>query len=101
VHVGISVDQPVDPDGEIAPGFFPEGSYVVTTHTGHYKNLREAHMQLDAWVKEQAGKSISRLLLLTRSLGQGRNFYITDPNIETNPEKWVTEIVMLVTEDHS
>lgn len=96
VEVGIPVASAVNPGGEMLAGFFPEGSYAVLTHTGHYQHLREAHMQLDAWIKEQGYTEGFQVTGSGEKLGARTEFYINDPVVETNPANWVTEVVIFV-----
>ena len=97
VEVGVPVEQATQGDGEINAGFFTEGSYGVMTYTGDYKFMREAHMKLDAWLKQHGWREHFQVTSTHPKLGARTEFYINDPKVETDPAKWITEIVMLVT----
>ncbi|MES2893715.1 MAG: GyrI-like domain-containing protein [Bacteroidota bacterium] len=96
VEVGIPVATEVAPGPEMIAGSFPAGSYAVITHTGHYQRLREVHMQLNDWLKNEGWKEGLQVTPAQQKVGARTEFYINDPTVETNPENWVTEIAMLV-----
>lgn len=99
VEVGVPVQDFFEGDGEIVGSNFPAGKYATIKYFGDYKYIRDAHEELESWMgknrlvkKEQiADDGISR--------GCRIEFYITDPAIETNPDKWETDIVSLVEDD--
>jgi effector-binding domain-containing protein len=84
VDVGVPVAAALRGDERVRPGVFPAGRYVATTYTGPYEGLRHAWQVLEAW-KVQNGID---------GTGPRAEFYVTDPAEETDPQKWVTELVV-------
>jgi effector-binding domain-containing protein len=98
VEVGVAVQNPVSDDERVKAGAFVKGNYVVATHTGPYNGLYGAHMQIEEWIKN---KGVVEKAIKTKEgpvWGSRTEFYPTDPVIEPNPAKWVTEIAVLVEE---
>jgi len=86
VAVGFPVSEVLMGDDRVQPGSFPAGQYAVVRYQGPYSNLYQAHTLLKSWTKEH------------HILPQGPHaeFYLTDPVLEPNPEKWQTDIVRMV-----
>ena len=97
VEVGVPVEEATKEDGEIKSGYFPAGPYVVMTYTGDYKFMRAAHMKLDEWLKQHGWREHFQVTPTRPKMGVRTEFYVNDPKVETDPAKWITEIVMLVT----
>lgn len=95
VDVGIPTKIKVTGSGKIISRTFPEGDYAALTHTGDYKNLRQAHMSLDKWIKENGYKDRG-VMDDDQLVGCRVEFYVSDPATEPDPEKWVTEVCILV-----
>jgi effector-binding domain-containing protein len=91
VEVGIPVGSKINGNGHIKPGVIPGGRYAVATYYGHYSNLYQVHTTLEKWGKE-AGMKFK---------GARTEFYPTDPNIEPNPDKWQTDITIMLADDHN
>ena len=98
VDVGVPVDKVLSGDDRILADVFPAGRYATVLHTGHYSNLRKAHMNLESW-KEKMGLKEKALITENGAWGVRIEFYITDPEQEPNPDKWVTEIAFLLADD--
>jgi AraC family transcriptional regulator len=60
----------------------PGGQVAVTTHSGPYENLREAHAALEQWIETQG---------LTPA-GAPWEHYVTDPAEHPDPQDWKTDI---------
>ncbi|MCF0057089.1 GyrI-like domain-containing protein [Dyadobacter sp. CY356] len=95
VDVGVPTKAKVAGDNRIISSVFPEGEYAALTFTGDYKNLRQAHMLLEEWIKQNGYKERS-VPDDGRLVGCRVEFYISDPGEEPDPEKWVTEVCVLV-----
>ncbi len=91
VKIGILTDSFVPSDDRIKSGSFPEGNYLVATYKGDYGNLCLVHSQLEGW-------SIKNGIKLK---GPPAEFYPSDPDIETNPDKWITIITNKILEKQS
>jgi effector-binding domain-containing protein len=95
-EAGFTVGQSVQGDGHVTAGIFPAGNYASIIYTGDFKDMMQAHVALDKWVKEQGIKEkVQTEGSLTRWGGR-TEFYLVDPEFEPNPDKWQTEIVFLL-----
>jgi len=95
-EVGIPVKDPVKGDDRVIAGSFPAGLYATLTHTGHYMGLPEAHKTLDTWVKNSGLKEKHRVTADGIEGGTRTESYITDPEKEPNPDKWRTDVSLLL-----
>ncbi|MBE9464275.1 GyrI-like domain-containing protein [Dyadobacter subterraneus] len=95
VDVGIPTKIKAEGSGKIISRIFPEGDYAALTYTGDYKNLRQAHTTLDEWKKDNGYKDRG-IVDSGELVGCRVEFYVSDPEAEPDPEKWVTEICILV-----
>ena len=94
VDVGWPVRSVIKAEGNIEPGDFPAGNYLTVQHTGPYSNLKEAHIHLEKYARENNLKEKQ-----AKSEGEWdttTEFYPTDPTVEKDPQKWVTEIQVLL-----
>ena len=86
VAVGFPVAEPVAGNDGVLASSFPAGKYVIVRYQGPYSNLYQAHTFLENWTKNQN----------IETQGPHAEFYITDPVLEPNTEKWLTDIVRMV-----
>lgn len=95
-EAGFPVSNHVEGDGRITAGSFPAGHYASIIYTGHFKDMMQAHMALEKWIKENGftEKAISENG--GTQWGGRTEFYLVDPDFEPDPEKWQTEIVFLL-----
>lgn len=91
VEVGVPIDRHVTGDQHIYSGIFPAGNYLKVTYTGPYSNLPKVHANLAKWREDNHIK-------IKNSVTE---FYPIDPEIEPNPEKWQTIIIIQLDEDHN
>jgi effector-binding domain-containing protein len=49
VEVGVQVDGPFEPTGQVRPSALPAGLAAVTTHRGPYEQLGAAHRAVTEW----------------------------------------------------
>ncbi len=96
VEVGYAVAAPFEGNGEVSSGYFPSGTYAVSTYKGDYKNLKEAHGWFEKWLKDHGWQEDFQVGEGGTKLGARTEFYITDPAIVTDPSQWITEIALLV-----
>ncbi|MGV3540102.1 MAG: GyrI-like domain-containing protein [Rufibacter sp.] len=86
VEVGFPVAEALEGEEQITTGTSPEGTYAVLTITGPYTQIPQAHQELSAFIKRNdftmAGPAIE--------------VYLIGPATEPNPEKWQTEILLMV-----
>lgn len=95
VDVGMPTQTQVSGNEKIIAGSFPAANYVTVLHTGDYKELRDIHMELESWMKENGLKEGSQKIDGTE-YGARTEFYITDPQEEPDPKKWQTEVSILL-----
>lgn len=80
-------------DDRVRTGLLPAGRYAVLTYTGPYTGVPQAAQRLMSWVPQQG---------LQQAVSPGDQemayieFYPTDPMREPDPQKWVTELALLV-----
>ena len=95
-EAGFPVVKLVEGDGRVIAGSFPAGLYASIIYTGHFKNMMQAHIALEKWIKEE-GLTEKATSENGRTQWGGRTeFYLVDPDFEPNPDKWQTEIVFLL-----
>ncbi|MDB5540200.1 MAG: transcription activator, effector binding [Devosia sp.] len=93
MEVGFPTDEQLEGDGRVRAGTIPGGRFGTLTYTGPYEGLYDANVALGDWLGRQgvpkpkpgrgAGEYDSSLL----------EIYETDPQVEPDPQKWVTEVV--------
>ena len=95
-EVGVLVKNPEPGEGSIKGGSFPAGYYATIIYTGDYRNMMEAHMALEAWINKMGLTEKRRISGNDTEWGARTEFYLTDPDNEPHPEKWITEIAFLL-----
>jgi len=95
-EVGFPVKDPVKGDSRVIADSFPAGRYATLTYTGDYMQMKSAHMALDKWVKENGFKEKHKQTADGMEAGTRIESYLTDPEKEPNPEKWRTDISLLL-----
>ena len=96
VEVGWPVAAALPGDDRVSAGIIPAGRYAEALNTGHYDKLMDATGQFLAWADANG--------VVWQKSGEGKDevwggrfeFYLSDPNIETNPDKWETVLAFLV-----
>lgn len=66
----------------IAIDALPGGLVAVTTHTGPYENLRDAHAATEQWIESQG----------LMPAGAPWEHYVTDPAEHPDPNDWKTDV---------
>jgi effector-binding domain-containing protein len=92
VEGGVPIAQAMEGDTQVLSGVLPAGRYATVTHVGHPDQLLEVTRSLLAWASEQG---------LKWDMSPGDNgerwssrveFYLTDPSVEPDMNKWVTQL---------
>lgn len=83
VEVGWPVAVPAEPPTPLEAVTYPAGRTVVHQHVGPYERLSETYAALERALESRG----------LRPAGPARESYLTNPEEEPDPEKWVTEIV--------
>ncbi len=92
MEVGFPIATQVSGDGRVHAGTIPAGRFATLIHTGPYDGLYEANVALGDWLGRQgAPRPMSRAKAgeYDESLLE---IYQTDPQVEPDPQKWVTEV---------
>lgn len=82
LEIGIIIPHDVKAEGEITQNEIPGGEVVMTRHIGSYDTL------IDSWTGLYTWLNINEKM----PMGPCWELYLTDPSIEPDPAKWVTEI---------
>lgn len=96
IETGFPTHKIVEGDDTVVVGILPAGRYGMLRHTGPYDELLDANAVLIGWAKE---KGISWDVEETP---EGDRFacrlesYIVDPAEESDPQKWVTEVLIRI-----
>jgi len=96
VEVGVPVAKAITGDDRVQSGSFPAGRYAKVTHLGSYNHLKEAHMFLETWGKENGIQYKQSVSDGSISWGSRTEFYVTDWKEEPDPDKWQTDVLFLV-----
>ena len=91
VEVGFPIASPIEGDDRVTAGTLPEGRYLVLDHRGHPDSIAGSHTAQVDWADTHD-------VALTGSPDRLRwglmyESYATDPEVEPDPERWVTELV--------
>ncbi len=81
-EVGIPIDGEVVPTGRIQEKTMQAGNNVVADYYGSYDTLEDGHNAIQQWLMRYRRKVT----------GYPWEMYVTDPAIETDPNKWLTRI---------
>ncbi|RYY24079.1 MAG: AraC family transcriptional regulator [Chitinophagaceae bacterium] len=95
-EAGFPVNHFVAGDERVITGSFPAGKYASIIYTGHFKYMMQAHMALENWIRQQGLQERSQTKNGKTEWGGRVEFYLVDPELEPNPEKWQTEIVFML-----
>ena len=82
IQVGVPYSGEVGSSGDFETGVLPGGEVAVVVHQGPFDQLPKAYQAVAAWLEER-GRSAE---------GSPWEFYWTDPEAESDPSKWKTEI---------
>jgi effector-binding domain-containing protein len=82
LEAGIAINKPGKSSGRIVAKEMKAGPVAMISHFGPYEGTYNAHMHMDKWLKDN-NKSVS---------GSPWEVYITDPGVEKDPNKWLTEV---------
>ncbi|MCT7373964.1 GyrI-like domain-containing protein [Chelativorans salis] len=79
-------------DGTVVSGVLPAGRYASLTHTGPYKDLIEANGALLRWIHAEGLKLDMCKSPAGDVFGCRLEIYPSDPKVEKDRSKWVTEL---------
>lgn len=81
-EVGIPVEEVPELTGNIKKREIPAGKYLATVHYGPYEELVKAYEAIQKYMEEN-----EKVMA-----GNPWEKYVTDPEKEANPKKWITKI---------
>jgi effector-binding domain-containing protein len=99
IEVGIPVVAPLAGDGRVIPGTIPGGIYATLVHTGSPDALDLSLSILQTWGIHQGLQWNNQIEGDTEIWGARFEFYLTDPALQPNQEKWSVEIAYQVKVD--
>jgi effector-binding domain-containing protein len=83
LEAGVPVKSPIQPDGDVRPSQLPSGPAAIAVHAGPYETLGQTYEAIEAWLSG-TGRSAT---------GPPWEIYLTDPSVEPDPTKWLTEVI--------
>lgn len=86
LEVGIPVQGPVTPEGQVRPNSLPAGRVARLVHAGSYDELGESWGRLGAWISAQGLTPGSDLW----------EVYLTEPKPDMDPADLRTELIWTV-----
>lgn len=92
IDFGSPTERQEEGDDLLVSGVLPAGRYATLTHTGHYKDLMAANGALLDWIKAQGLRLDSHSSPAGDVFGCRLEIYPTDPKVEKDKSKWVTEL---------
>ncbi|MCE7067138.1 GyrI-like domain-containing protein [Dyadobacter sp. CY326] len=95
-QAGFTVSQSVEGDNRVIAGSFPAGIYASIVYTGDFKDLMQAHIALENWIRDQGLTEKAHSENGLTQWGGRTEFYLVDPDNEPDPTKWQTEIAFLL-----
>jgi effector-binding domain-containing protein len=81
-EIGVPVDAPVPPGGEVVPGGLPAGRVARTEYRGPFEGLFSAWREFDAWVAAEGLTPRADLW----------EVYLSGPDTDPDPMSWRTEL---------
>ncbi len=84
VEAGFPATTPTSGEGDVEPSDLPQGLAAVTVHVGPYGAMEPAYAALAEWVRAHDGEPV----------GDTWEVYLTEPDADSDPATWRTEIVM-------
>lgn len=92
VEAGVPIDGSIDVAGDVYVGTLPAGRFATATHQGHPDELRDATTRLLEWGDAQGLEFDMRSTPESEQWGCRLETYFTDPRIEPDMHRWVTEL---------
>ena len=83
LEAGVPVKSAIQPEGDVRPNELPSGPAAIAVHAGPYETLSQTYEAIQGWL-EATGRTAS---------GAPWEIYLTDPSMEPDPAKWLTEVI--------
>jgi effector-binding domain-containing protein len=94
VEIGIGTSEPAG-GGKIVAGALPRGRYLTAIHTGPYDRLVETTAAFLEWAKANDVTFDNAVGPAGTAWKARVEHYLTDPEEQSNPEKWETKLAFL------
>jgi hypothetical protein len=75
---------------------FPAGEYASLVHTGDYRFLIDAHMELEAWIEKNGRCDKEEIPGKGMAFASRTEFYLTDERVTPDPASWETEVAFFL-----
>ncbi|HYQ57677.1 MAG TPA: SRPBCC family protein [Draconibacterium sp.] len=82
MECGIPIEEDMEGSAQVKVDIFPATICASLDYRGDYSNLQEGHLALQKWVEAHGFNLASAPM----------EIYLTDPQQEPDPEKWLTQI---------
>ena len=92
VEVGFPTEQPLSGDDHVRGGHLPAGRYVTAIHVGSPNTLVDAVRDLLRWASDNDLQWDMAQTPSGERWGCRIESYLTDPQLEPDPDKWQTEL---------
>lgn len=92
LEVGVPVISPIFGDDRVITGSIPAGKYVTLVHIGHPDCISNSFNILEEWAKANEVRWDNQMEGKDEVWGGRFEYYLTDPAVEPDLEKWSTEI---------
>jgi effector-binding domain-containing protein len=92
IEAGVTVAQPVEGDGRVIASTLPAGRYVTMRHLGHPSTLMAATAALLDWAAQHGLTWDVSPSSDGERWGARVEFYLSDPGVEPDMAKWVTDL---------
>jgi effector-binding domain-containing protein len=96
VEVGVVAPEAVEGDGRVIAGSIPAGRYAMLTHIGHPDDLFESITALRRWAADRGIAWDIRQEGESEVWGGCFEFYLSDPAVEPDMDKWSIELAYRV-----
>ncbi len=92
---GVPIAVAAPGDERVRPGELPAGRYASLIHVGPYGGIRDATAALHQWIKDRGERQdVAITPAGDRIAACWVEFYPTDPRLEPDQKKWVSEIAI-------
>ena len=98
LEVGVPITSPMFGDERVITGTIPAGKYATLVHYGHPDHISNSFTVLEEWAKEHEVEWDNQMEGDKEVWGGRFEYYLTDPAVEPDLEKWSTEIAYKIKE---
>lgn len=92
MEVGFPTASQLSSSGRVRTGTIPGGRFATIVHTGPYDGLYDANVALGEWLGKQGAPHPMPEAVAGEYEAALLEIYESDPAVETDASKWVTEV---------